>query len=59
MTIGTTRFSPGSSVKRTAMAAAMGSSLLVQESLELGRRPSLAKGVQTSLPSRPGSKVVR
>ena len=55
--IGMVRFSPGCNVKRTAIAAAIGSSLLVQALLSFARRPSFANGSHTSSPLA-GKKVV-
>ena len=45
--MGTTRFSPGFKVKRTAIAPAIVSPLLVHLKSLLARRPSFEKGVQT------------
>ena len=50
ITIGTIFFSPGSSVNRNAIAPAIRSPLLVQESLLFASLPSCANGFQTSSP---------
>jgi hypothetical protein len=49
--MGTTRFSPGCRVKRTARAPARSSPLLVQRKSSLVSRPSFEKGPQTWAPS--------
>src|SRR5439155_22732030 len=55
--MGTTRFSPGCKVKRTAIAAANGSPLLIHVRLSFAERPSLEKEFHTCSPPS-GEKVV-
>src|SRR5712675_2174290 len=50
ITIGTTRFSPGFKVKRTAIAPARVSPLLIHLKSLLERRPSFEKELQTWSP---------
>src|SRR6476646_3160063 len=57
LVMGTTRFSPGFKVNRTAIAPARFSPLLTHRRLLFDKRPSLENGVHTSLPLV-GSKVV-
>ena len=55
--MGTTRFSPGCKVKRTAIAAANGSPLLIHVRLSLAKRPSFEKEFHTWSPAS-GENVV-
>src|SRR5437764_1413924 len=55
--IGKTRFSPGCKVKRTAIAAANGSPLLIHVRLSFPKRPSFEKEFHTWSPAS-GENVV-